>query len=79
MQHDTPKRFNLKPLTLQLSVLFSAMAATGAMAQTADPDVNKLERVEVTVQRRLENNQDVPASVSAVSAKKLAERNITDV
>ena len=79
MQHDTPTRFNLKPLTLQLSVLFSAMAATGAMAQTADPDVNKLERVEVTVQRRLENNQDVPASVSAVSAKKLGERNITDV
>ena len=79
MQHDTPTRFNLKPLTLQLSMLFSAMAATGAMAQTADPDVNKLERVEVTVQRRLENNQDVPASVSAVSAKKLAERNITDV
>ena len=79
MKHDTPTRFNLKPLTLHLSWLFSAMAASGAMAQATDTEVNKLERIEVTVQRRLEDNQAVPASVSAVGAKKLAERNITDV
>ncbi len=79
MKHDTLARFNLKPLSLHLAGLFSAVAAGGAMAQTTDTEVNKIERVEVTVQRRLEDNQDVPASVSAVSAKKLAERNITDV
>ena len=83
-QHAT-KRFNVKPLAQQLAWLFGAVATSGAMAQSApatggaEGDVNKLERVEVTVQRRLEDNQDVPASVSAVGAKKLAERNITDV
>ncbi len=82
MKHRMPTRFNLKPLPLHLTWLFGALAANGAIAQTApsaDSEVNKLEKIEVTVQRRLENNQDVPASVSGVSAKKLAERNITDV
>jgi len=79
MKHNASARFNLKPLALHLSMLFAAMAGSTAMAQSAEPEVNKLERVEVTVQRRLEDNQDVPASVSAVGAKKLAERNITDV
>jgi iron complex outermembrane recepter protein len=79
------KQFNLKPLAQQLSWALGAMAASSVMAQstppatTAEAETNKLERVEVTVQRRLEDNQDVPASVSAVGAKKLAERNITDV
>jgi iron complex outermembrane recepter protein len=78
-------RFNVKPLAMHIAVLLSAAAAGGAVAQSTAPatntdgEVNKLERVEVTVQRRLEDNQDVPASVSAVGAKKLAERNITDV
>jgi iron complex outermembrane recepter protein len=82
-QRDTT-RFHLKPLAQALTYLFGAVAASSSMAQTApaaatDPEANKLERVEVTVQRRLEDNQAVPASVSAVGAKKLAERNITDV
>ena len=69
MKHDASTRFNLKPLVMHLSWLFSAVAAGGATAQAADSEVNKLERVEVTVQRRLEDNQAVPASVSAVSEK----------
>jgi iron complex outermembrane recepter protein len=82
-QRDTT-RFHLKPLAQALTVLFGAVAASSSMAQTppaaaTDPEANKLERVEVTVQRRLEDNQAVPASVSAVGAKKLADRNITDV
>jgi iron complex outermembrane recepter protein len=82
-QRDTT-RFHLKPLAQALTYLFGAVAASSSMAQTppaatTDPEANKLERVEVTVQRRLEDNQAVPASVSAVGAKKLADRNITDV
>jgi outer membrane receptor protein involved in Fe transport len=82
-QRDT-KQFHMKPLAWHLACLFGAMAASTSMAQTApaadaDPEANKLERIEVTVQRRLEDNQAVPASVSAVGAKKLADRNITDV
>jgi iron complex outermembrane recepter protein len=83
MKHRDTTRFHLKPLAQALAYLFGAMAASGSLAQTApaatsDPDANKLDKVEVTVQRRLEDNQAVPASVSAIGAKKLADRNITD-
>ncbi len=76
--------FRMKPLAWHLACLFGALAASNSMAQTtpaadADSEANVLERVIVTVQRRQEDNQAVPASVSAVGAKKLAERNITDV
>lgn len=77
-----------KPLAVHIALIVGALASVGnsSWAQTTpttpasgEADVNKLERVEITVQRRLEDNQDVAASVSAISAKKLAERNITDV
>ncbi len=75
-----------RPLALHLALMLSASASVGSWGQTpsaaspnADGEISKLERVEVTVQRRLEDNQDVAASVSAISARKLAERNITDV
>ena len=77
-----------KPLAVHIALIVSALASVGnsSWAQTTpttptsgEADVNKLERVEITVQRRLEDNQDVAASVSAISAQKLAERNITDI
>jgi iron complex outermembrane recepter protein len=84
MKQPSAARFCLNPLVKAIACLFGAVGAGGSLAQTtapaaADPEVYTLERIEVTVQRRVEDNQAVPASVSAVGAKKLAERNITDV
>jgi iron complex outermembrane recepter protein len=84
MKQRKTKQFNLNPIAQQLIGLFGVMLASSSLAQSqpaapGETDVIKLEKVEVTVQRRLEDNQSVPASVSSVGAKKLAERNITDL
>ncbi len=81
-----PQTLRKKALAIQVAMIVGAAvgsAPSWSQAQpaagTAESEPNKLERVEVTVQRRLEDNQDVAASVSAVSSRKLLERNITDV
>lgn len=55
--------------------------APGLQAQTAPTppaaDAGKLERVEVTAQRRLEPLQDVPAAVNSLTAKQIESRGIT--
>lgn len=67
--------------TLALSLC--ALAVSNAMAQTNDSnDVDegiKLEVIEVTAQRRVENIQDVPISLTALSAKALERTSIDKI
>ncbi len=58
--------------------LLPATALAQGMAPAADPDTGIAEIV-VTAQRREENLQDVPISVSAFGAKQIAEKGLTDV
>ena len=59
---------------------FASLFGSNALAQTA-PDVKAAvsDEIIVTAQRRAENLQDVPLSVTAVSAATLEERNIVDI
>ena len=50
-----------------------------ATAETGDPASNLGEDILVTAQRRTQNLQDVPASVTAVSGAVLANRNIVTI
>ncbi len=66
-------------LRMWVSVLaLTAGAAQPALAQTSSDPGTSLEEVVVTAQRRSQNLQDVPISVSAVSGKVLAEGGFKD-
>ena len=54
-----------------------ALSAGGAMAQGADEAT--IEEVVVTAQKRSENLQDVPVSVTAISGTALQDRGVTNV
>ncbi|MFN8987278.1 MAG: TonB-dependent receptor, partial [Burkholderiales bacterium] len=79
------KQYPRKTLAVQVAI---AIGAAGAMsgvtlaqapaAQSA-PKAAGIETITVTAQRRAENPQEVPVSVSAVGGDQLAERNITDL
>ena len=59
-----------------------ALAGSGAaLAQTAAkaPDSGEVQTVNVTANRRLENQQNVSVSVTAITGATLAGRNITDL
>lgn len=83
-------RFCISPMTRAARLaLFGGLLATaaGVQAQTAPApaaaasapvsEAPKLERVEVTAQRRLEPLQDIPAAVNSLSAKQIESRGIT--
>jgi iron complex outermembrane recepter protein len=56
------------------------LAAQPALAQDAETDEQTgIEEIIVTAQRREENLQDVPISVSAFGADQIAEKGLTDV
>ena len=64
------------------SACVAALLATPAFAQSNDAaaeDGSGIEDIVVTAQRREENLQDVPLSVSAFSAEQLAAQGTTDV
>ncbi len=66
----------VKPITTTLSALTIAisLASTGAMAEGIE-----LEEIVVTAQKREQNLQDVPVSVSAFTGEQLKEAVIKDV
>ena len=71
-------------LALQIASALGAWALAGsgaALAQTAAraPDSGEVQTVNVTANRRLENQQNVSVSVTAITGATLAERNITDL
>ena len=59
--------FQPKPLVIGLSL---ALATTGSLAQERDTSL-ALEEVIITAQKRTENLQDVPVSVSAIGGSEL--------
>lgn len=61
------------------SVLIAAGLGAPAQAQTAEAGARAAEVVVVTAQRRDQDIQSVPVSVTAISAEALAERNIVDI
>ena len=72
-----------KTLVVQIAAALGAANGVGigvAIAQT--PPAAKstaLEEIVVTAQRRAENKQEIPLSVTAITADELANRNITDL
>ncbi len=70
--------------SLYLSVMVLPFSVSGAFAQTDDGSGQQarksrmMEEVVVTAQKRSENNQDVPISVTAFSAETLDALGITD-
>ncbi|MDP5188977.1 TonB-dependent receptor, partial [Rheinheimera baltica] len=80
---DAPHKFSrtlLKPslLALAISSCFAGMALAQEQAKDAEADV-KLERIEVTARRTIENLQEVPVAVTSIGAADLAERGIATV
>ena len=79
------KMWAKKTLVIQIAAALGAASGSGlALAQTTGtpPPAAKpagLEEIVVTAQRRAENKQEIPLSVTAVTAEQLADRNITDV
>lgn len=67
---------------VSLVALAVALLPGTALAQVAAPDADAnagIAEIVVTAQRREENLQDVPISVSAFGAKQIAEKGLTDV
>jgi iron complex outermembrane recepter protein len=63
-----------------LAGVSTALVATPALAQSAPPataDTGGLEEVVVTAQKREEKLQNVPVSVTALSAEAIANQRIT--
>jgi iron complex outermembrane recepter protein len=59
--------------------LAAMLASTPLLAQDAAKDEGGIDEIVVTAQRREENLQDVPISVSAFGAKQIAEKGLTDI
>ena len=79
-------RLTASPLSRALALAFGAWGLVGAgaaLAQAASTapaaDSGELSTVTVTATRRIEDQQKVSTSVTALSAEKLAERNIYDI
>ena len=80
---DTQHKFSrtlLKPslIALAISSCFAGAALAQEQAKDAEADV-KLERIEVTARRTIENLQEVPVAVTSIGAADLAERGISTV
>ena len=79
--------FQRKPLAARIAVAFGAFGALAltapgqalAQAGARTADTGEIQTVNVTANRRLENQQEVSVSVTAIPAATLAERNVTDL
>ncbi|OYU42540.1 MAG: TonB-dependent receptor, partial [Burkholderiales bacterium PBB4] len=70
-------------LAAQVAMALGALSGTGAaLAQTAPvakSDSGEIQSITVTANRRVEDQQKVSVSVTAVTGATLAERNVTDL
>ena len=62
-----------------LTIALATLAATPAMAQQASPSPTKLEEIVVTAQKRSQNLQSVPISVTAISAEVIKTQRIQGI
>ncbi|MBL0924623.1 MAG: TonB-dependent receptor [Sphingomonadaceae bacterium] len=71
---------SFKPLLLAgVAITIINFTALPAFAQDAEGDQAGIEEIVVTAQRREENLQDVPISISALTAEQMAERGTNDI
>ena len=86
MSHQKHSTMTLKTLSQAVALALSGwglLAAGGALAQTAPAtpaaDKGELTTITVTANRRIEDQQKVSTTVTALSGAGLAERNIVDL
>jgi iron complex outermembrane recepter protein len=86
MSHQKHSTMTLKTLAQAVALALSGwglLAAGAALAQTAPAaptaDKGELTTITVTANRRIEDQQKVSTTVTALSGEKLAERNIVDL
>ena len=79
---DTAHKFSrslLKPSVLALAISSCLSAQALAQDVATEEDEVKLERIEVTARRTIENLQEVPVAVTSIGAADIAERGLATV
>ena len=80
--NNNPQRLAVYPSALKPSLLALAVSSCLAMpvvAQETNDDELKLERIEVTARRTVENLQTVPVAVTSIGEEELAQRGIDNI
>jgi iron complex outermembrane receptor protein len=72
------RKFSKHALAAAVSIS-GATAASGVLAQVAQPSSGQIEEIVVTAQKRSQNEQDVPISLTTFTAQTLQDKNIVDV
>ena len=74
------RKFTINPITVMVT-LYLGFTATVVCAQEIEEEIEtmRLETITVIAQKRKQNMQDVPVSVTAISGKKLAESVLKDI
>jgi iron complex outermembrane recepter protein len=67
------------PTTSQQSQTSTSPTSQNNAKKSTTPAIKNLSEVEVTAQKRTENIENAPVSVSVVSADTLTDRNVTDI
>ncbi|MFT5546000.1 TonB-dependent receptor, partial [Rheinheimera aquimaris] len=78
---DAPHKYSrtlIRPSLLALAIS-SSFAGTALAQDVSDDTEAKLERIEVTARRTVENLQEVPVAVTSIGAADIAERGIATV
>lgn len=79
--NNNPQRLAVYPAVLKPSLLALAISSCLAMPAVAQEnnDEVKLERIEVTARRTVENLQTVPVAVTSIGEEELAQRGIDNI
>jgi len=72
-------KFNKKSKVAIAITAALSVSSFYTFAQQAEPEEKSLEVIEVKAQRRVENLQEVPVAVTAISARELERKNVSDV
>ena len=74
------RKFTINPITV-LVTLSLGLTANVVCAQEIEEEIEtmRLETITVIAQKRKQNMQDVPVSVTAISGKQLAEAVLKDI
>lgn len=80
MSHSLPNTFKYRALAASVAMSLS-MSSAAVLAQETTPDSEEiaLEKITVTAQKRVQNLQEVPVSVTAFSGDAMSESVIKDI